>query len=257
LGIVYHQLGDYDAALKLHQAHLQIARQAHDRAAMGRAFGNIGNAYSASGFYEQAVKYHKQEMTISKEVGDRSSEAATHGNLAVAYQALGMHEMALVHYHGHLNIAREARDSAGEALALCNLANCHAARAEFAQAVPFYESYLMLSQELNDVEGEARACHFIRYYDQDLALARHQQDRTNMGRAYCNLGLAHLAVGNLDSALECQKLFLGKFEYCKVCASLCTVLRACICFHNGHVRLSQCPSRVRRLRGKSFFSGKF
>ena len=84
-----------------------------DKAAMGRAYGNIGNAYSASGLYDQAVKYHKQELTISKEVGDRTSEASTHGNLAVAYQALGSQEMALVHYHSHLNIARELKDVAG------------------------------------------------------------------------------------------------------------------------------------------------
>ena len=31
-----------------------------------------------------------------------------------------------------------------------------------------------------------------------------------MGRAYCNLGLAHLALGNCESALECQKYFLGE-----------------------------------------------
>jgi hypothetical protein len=37
----------------LFQAHLNIARNAQDRAGMGRAFGNIGNAYSASGFFEQ------------------------------------------------------------------------------------------------------------------------------------------------------------------------------------------------------------
>ena len=41
-------------------------RQLKDRAGMGRAFGNIGNAYSAMGYYEQAIKYHKQELTISK-----------------------------------------------------------------------------------------------------------------------------------------------------------------------------------------------
>ena len=112
--------------------------------------------------------------------------------------------------------------------------------------MPFYENYLMLSQELGDVEGEAKACHFlgyahyclgnykeaVRYYDQDLALARDQQvgnmlivyfrelfvyclfivyqDRMSMGRAYCNLGLAHLALGNFESALECQKYFLGE-----------------------------------------------
>lgn len=31
----------------------------------------------------------------------------------------------------------------------------------------------------------------------------------NMGRAYCNLGLAHLALGQLETSLECQKYFLA------------------------------------------------
>ena len=92
----------------------------------------------------------------------------------------------------------------------------------------------MLSQELNDIEGEAKACHFlgyahyclsnykeaVRYYDQDLALARDQQDRMSMGRAYCNLGLAHLALGNFDEALECQKYFLGMYTFSELNLSL-------------------------------------
>lgn len=49
----------------------------------------------------------------------------------------------------------------------------------------------------------------VRYYDQDLALAKDLQDKMNMGRAYCNLGLAHLALGNHAAALECQKYFLA------------------------------------------------
>ena len=68
LGIVYHQRGDYDSALKLHQAHLAIARSLGDRTGMGRALGNIGNAYNGLGYFEQAIKYHKQELQISKEV---------------------------------------------------------------------------------------------------------------------------------------------------------------------------------------------
>lgn len=116
------------------------------------------------------------------------------------------------------------KDTAGEACALLNLANCLSSRGRFEEAVPYYENYLMLSQELHDVEGEAKACHFlgyahyclgnhreaVRYYDQDLALAKDLQDKSGMGRAYCNLGLAHLALENLDTALECQKYYLGK-----------------------------------------------
>ena len=45
--------------LLLLQAHLNIARNAQDRAGMGRAFGNIGNAYSASGFFEQVSTKQK------------------------------------------------------------------------------------------------------------------------------------------------------------------------------------------------------
>ena len=48
----------------------------------------------------------------------------------------------------------------------------------------------------------------VRYYDQDLALAKDLQDKVNMGRAYCNLGLSHLALGNMETALECQRYFL-------------------------------------------------
>ena len=48
------------------QAHLNIARNAQDRAGMGRAFGNIGNAYSASGFFEQVRKilYRSLQLLI-------------------------------------------------------------------------------------------------------------------------------------------------------------------------------------------------
>ena len=59
----------------------------------------------------------------------------------------------------------------------------------------------MLSQELGDVEGEAKACHFlgyahyclgnykeaVRYYDQDLALARDQQVVTWLPDGYSQI----------------------------------------------------------------------
>jgi len=80
----------------------------------------------------------------------------------------------------------------------------------------------MVSQELADVDGEAKACHFlgfahyslgnfkeaVRYYDQDLSLAKDLGNQVNISRAYCNLGLTHLALTNFDKALECQTNFL-------------------------------------------------
>ena len=66
LGILYQLLGEYDSALKLHKAHLQIAKDLGDRASQGRAYGNIGNAHSSLQQYDLAIRFHKQELAISK-----------------------------------------------------------------------------------------------------------------------------------------------------------------------------------------------
>lgn len=42
-----------------------------------------------------------------------------------------------------------------------------------------------------------------------MTLAKDLQDHAVMAHAYCNLGLAHLALGHLETALECQKYFLA------------------------------------------------
>lgn len=73
--------GEYEAALKLHKAHLSFAQELSDYAAQGRAYGNMGNAYHALGIYDQAVRYHRQELQISLEVTNRSLHkrySATH-----------------------------------------------------------------------------------------------------------------------------------------------------------------------------------
>lgn len=60
--------GEYEAALKLHKAHLSFVQELGDYAAQGRAYGNMGNAYHALGIHDQAVRYHRQELQMSLEV---------------------------------------------------------------------------------------------------------------------------------------------------------------------------------------------
>lgn len=48
-----------------------------------------------------------------------------------------------------------------------------------------------------------------RYYEQDLALAKDLQDKLSQAKAYCNLGLAHKALGEYSKAEECQRYLLS------------------------------------------------
>lgn len=50
---------------------------------------------------------------------------------------------------------------------------------------------------------------FSRYYEQDLALAKDLQDKLSQAKAYCNLGLAHKALGEFHKAEECQRYLLS------------------------------------------------
>uniref|UniRef100_A0A3P9PRS5 Uncharacterized protein n=1 Tax=Poecilia reticulata TaxID=8081 RepID=A0A3P9PRS5_POERE len=50
---------------------------------------------------------------------------------------------------------------------------------------------------------------FLRYYEQDLALAKDLQDKLAQAKAYCNLGLAHKALGEYRRAEECQRYLLS------------------------------------------------
>lgn len=52
-------------------------------------------------------------------------------------------------------------------------------------------------------------CSFLRYYEQDLALAKDLQDKLAQAKAYCNLGLAHKALGEYNKAEECQRYLLS------------------------------------------------
>lgn len=50
---------------------------------------------------------------------------------------------------------------------------------------------------------------YLRYYEQDLALAKDLQDKLAQAKAYCNLGLAHKALGEHSKAEECQRYLLS------------------------------------------------
>jgi len=102
----------------------------------------------------------------------------------------------------------------------------------------------MLSEELGDTHGQATACHglgyahyclgdyeqAIDYYNLDLDLSsspspsssslhlsspfspsrdKRHTSSSSVCRAYCNLGLAHKALGNLSKSLHCQHSFLA------------------------------------------------
>ena len=61
-------------AIEYQEKHLKIAIEIGDRAGEGRAYGNLGNAYSSLGDFRKAIEYHEKHLKIAIESGDRDGE---------------------------------------------------------------------------------------------------------------------------------------------------------------------------------------
>ena len=94
-------------------------RELADRAAQGRACGNLGNTHYLLGNFTQAIRFHQevclhsnlsfiklkqflcellQRLNIAREFGDKAAERRAHSNLGNAHIFLGEFETAAEHY---------------------------------------------------------------------------------------------------------------------------------------------------------------
>ena len=64
IGIIYHNEGDYDQALKYYQEVLIIEKRLGYRQGEANALGNIGLIYIDNGNLDQALKFLKKALVI-------------------------------------------------------------------------------------------------------------------------------------------------------------------------------------------------
>ncbi|XP_041368975.1 G-protein-signaling modulator 2-like isoform X2 [Gigantopelta aegis] len=169
-------------AAQYYEENLKIVRNLGDRAAQGRACGNLGNTHYLLGNFSQAILYHEERLAIAKEFGDKAAERRAYTNLGNAHIFLGEFEVAADQYKKSLQIAKQLEDQALEAQACYSLGNTYTLLRDYDRAIEFHMRHLQIAQQLHDRVGEGRAC--------------------------WSLGNAHLALGNHETAMQFATLHL-------------------------------------------------
>ncbi|XP_034873768.1 G-protein-signaling modulator 2 isoform X3 [Mirounga leonina] len=164
------------AAVDYYEENLSLVTALGDRAAQGRAFGNLGNTHYLLGNFRDAVIAHEQRLLIAKEFGDKAAERRAYSNLGNAYIFLGEFETASEYYKKTLLLARQLKDRAAEAQSCYSLGNTYTLLQDYEKAIDYHLKHLAIAQELNDRIGEGRAC--------------------------WSLGNAYTALGNHDQAMH-------------------------------------------------------
>uniref|UniRef100_A0ACB8F451 G-protein-signaling modulator 2 n=1 Tax=Sphaerodactylus townsendi TaxID=933632 RepID=A0ACB8F451_9SAUR len=229
LGNVYHSKGksvacagthdpgefpdDVKAALRkaadYYEKNLTIVTELSDRAAQGRAYGNLGNTHYLLGNFRNAVMAHEQRLLIAKEFGDRAAERRAYSNLGNAYIFLGEFETAAEYYKKTLQLARQLADRAVEAQACYSLGNTYTLLQDYEKAIDYHLKHLAIAEELNDRIGEGRACwslgnaytalgnhdQAMHYAEKHLDISREVGDKTGELTAQLNLSDLQMVLG--------------------------------------------------------------
>nr|CAG4636141.1 EOG090X05CB [Eubosmina coregoni] len=163
-------------AVNYYEENLELMRELTDRAAQGRACGNLGNTHYLLGNFTQAIRFHQERLNIAREFGDKAAERRAHSNLGNAHIFLGEFETAAEHYKKTLLLAQDLGDRAVEAQACYSLGNTYTLLRDYPTAIDYHLRHLRIAEELMDKVGEGRAC--------------------------WSLGNAHAAMGNHEKALH-------------------------------------------------------
>ncbi|MBN3301598.1 GPSM1 protein, partial [Amia calva] len=145
-------------ASDFYEMNLSLVKELGDRAAQGRAFGNLGNTHYLLGNFVEAIKFHRERLSIAKEFGDKAAERRAYSNLGNAFIFLGQFSTATEHYRKTLQLSRQLKDQVMEAQACYSLGNTYTLLQEYGRAIDYHLKHLLIAQELTDRVGEGRAC---------------------------------------------------------------------------------------------------
>jgi len=194
----------FEKAVQYYEQNMTLMVEIGDRAAQGRACGNLGNVHYLLGNFSRAIHFHQERLKIAREFGDRAAERRAHSNLGNAHIFLGEFERAADHYKRTLLLAQDLGDRAVEAQACYSLGNTYTLLKDYPNAIEYHLRHLRIAQELFDKVGEGRACWSLgnahssmgqhleayQYAKRHLEISRDTKDR--MGQATAQLNLADL-----------------------------------------------------------------
>ncbi len=147
---VYHNLGDYPAALEYNERRLKLARATDNRPAESAVQANIGVIYNILEDNERALRYFEESLEIAKSIGLVSRKAFILRYLGVIASETGDYTRAgpLLEESRRL---REASGQNGDLAILLNEIGLHYERQELMQeALQCFADALRISEAIDD-----------------------------------------------------------------------------------------------------------
>ncbi|MFI1103724.1 BTAD domain-containing putative transcriptional regulator [Streptomyces melanogenes] len=166
--------GKYGALRHLNRFVLSAARASGDRVAQAHAIGDLAGAHFLASRIEEALALNDEAIALWQELGERGRTQRTLANRGMLLERLGRHAEAAEPLERSLALTRELDDAYGEAIILSHLGNLHE-------------------------HTDARLA--IAYHERSLATGCRIGSELLAHTAHCNIGYAHLTLGEWAAAV--------------------------------------------------------
>jgi len=229
----------FEKAVQYYEENMMLMVEIGDRAAQGRACGNLGNVHYLLGNFSRAIHFHEERLKIAKEFRDQASEKRAYNNLGNAHIFLCEFEKAAEHYHKTLSLSKELGNSMEEAIAYFSLGNTYRLIERHDISVQYHLKHLSIARTLDDKYGELAAYRALEYaYTAigDIKEANHNKmKRILMGKC---INIGSKTTGQVFTLANFFNPCEGSYKkYCKTNE---------ICNKNNHQNSTDCEVVIQK-----------
>jgi tetratricopeptide (TPR) repeat protein len=211
IGVYYAMLGNYPLALYHHFKALDTRQKAGDQKAVGRSYGNIGNAYTFNEQLDKAHEYTHKALAIAKKI-DKDRMPLWLGNIGLIHLKLAEYDSAAIYLSQAIELNEASGNEYDLAIDLSNIASVFSQQGQHQKAIEYQERALNIQRTLNNKVGVAAS---MTAYGQFLA----NIGKVKEGEAYIDSSITLcIETGSLlqkkfaEETLSNLYIKLGKFD---------------------------------------------
>jgi tetratricopeptide (TPR) repeat protein/transcriptional regulator with XRE-family HTH domain len=201
----FHIRRQWPVLLTTHERALEAARSQGDKEREGILLSGIGTAYHELRQYDEAVRYLDSAAAIARDGNHRFPLARALSALAILALDQGDHESAVIHFAECEGIAAEVGDSYGAMLATHNSGFAYLSAGNLSRARAAFEKALAMSRQVGATEISAGSINMLAKIMQldgqpEQALARFRESAA-LAQETNNLTVLAHAQGNIAETL--------------------------------------------------------
>lgn len=155
LGMIAHDLGDYDETVQQYRASLPVFKAQADTWNAARVLNSLGNLSATRGDFQAAQRYYQESLELCRATGDRPGETRARLNLGNIAAAIGQNARAKQQFQESLEISRELNHKFLIALALDNLGSLTYREEYYSEAESFFRQVYTIYKEIGHRWGIA------------------------------------------------------------------------------------------------------